>query len=206
MKRTWEASCYLSESQFLLLQNGNARPCPAYWSGSESGSRVGGMEVECLGVCLGLGWTVFIWVLLLPALPRPSLPDIQPQALPPPSGSEAAAAGLCAGQCILKVSGNNVMNDSAPEVLEHFQAFRNRREEALVCFSGKPCSVGGGLRATSLPWNKSLKAVTAFWVRWAAYLEGLSWAWTLCPSASLNWRSWAVVPMTLVFMAVEWVC
>ncbi|KAF6089023.1 phosphatidylinositol-3,4,5-trisphosphate dependent Rac exchange factor 1 [Phyllostomus discolor] len=46
-------------------------------------------------------------------------------------GSEAAAAGLCAGQCILKVNGNNVMNADAPEVLEHFQAFRNRREETL---------------------------------------------------------------------------
>ncbi|KAB0403473.1 hypothetical protein E2I00_008926 [Balaenoptera physalus] len=46
-------------------------------------------------------------------------------------GSEAAAAGLCAGQCILKVNGNNVMNDGAPEVLEHFQAFRSHREEAL---------------------------------------------------------------------------
>uniref|UniRef100_M3ZBN1 Phosphatidylinositol 3,4,5-trisphosphate-dependent Rac exchanger 1 protein n=1 Tax=Nomascus leucogenys TaxID=61853 RepID=M3ZBN1_NOMLE len=46
-------------------------------------------------------------------------------------GSEAMAAGLCAGQCILKVSGSNVMNDGAPEVLEHFQAFRSRREEAL---------------------------------------------------------------------------
>ncbi|XP_058418495.1 phosphatidylinositol 3,4,5-trisphosphate-dependent Rac exchanger 1 protein isoform X2 [Diceros bicornis minor] len=46
-------------------------------------------------------------------------------------GSEAAAAGLCAGQCVLKVNGNNVMNDGAPEVLEHFQAFRSRREEAL---------------------------------------------------------------------------
>ncbi|KAL2763586.1 phosphatidylinositol 3,4,5-trisphosphate-dependent Rac exchanger 1 protein [Daubentonia madagascariensis] len=46
-------------------------------------------------------------------------------------GSEAVAAGLCAGQCILKVNGNNVMNDGAPEVLEHFQAFRSRREEAL---------------------------------------------------------------------------
>uniref|UniRef100_A0A673VIP1 Phosphatidylinositol 3,4,5-trisphosphate-dependent Rac exchanger 1 protein n=1 Tax=Suricata suricatta TaxID=37032 RepID=A0A673VIP1_SURSU len=46
-------------------------------------------------------------------------------------GSEAAAAGLCAGQCILKVNGNNVMNESALEVLEQFQAFRNRREEAL---------------------------------------------------------------------------
>uniref|UniRef100_A0A8D0TEJ1 Phosphatidylinositol 3,4,5-trisphosphate-dependent Rac exchanger 1 protein n=1 Tax=Sus scrofa TaxID=9823 RepID=A0A8D0TEJ1_PIG len=46
-------------------------------------------------------------------------------------GSEAAAAGLCAGQCILKVNGNNVTSDGAPEVLEHFQAFRSRREEAL---------------------------------------------------------------------------
>ncbi|XP_004430600.1 PREDICTED: phosphatidylinositol 3,4,5-trisphosphate-dependent Rac exchanger 1 protein, partial [Ceratotherium simum simum] len=46
-------------------------------------------------------------------------------------GSEAAAAGLCAGQCVLKVNGNNVMNDGAPEVLEHFQAFRSRQEEAL---------------------------------------------------------------------------
>ena len=49
----------------------------------------------------------------------------------PPLGSEAAAAGLCAGQCILKVNGNNVTSDGAPEVLEHFQAFRSRREEAL---------------------------------------------------------------------------
>uniref|UniRef100_G3UDJ5 Phosphatidylinositol-3,4,5-trisphosphate dependent Rac exchange factor 1 n=1 Tax=Loxodonta africana TaxID=9785 RepID=G3UDJ5_LOXAF len=46
-------------------------------------------------------------------------------------GSEAAAAGLCAGQCILKVNGNNVMNEGALDVLEHFQAFRSRREEAL---------------------------------------------------------------------------
>nr|XP_010957072.1 PREDICTED: LOW QUALITY PROTEIN: phosphatidylinositol 3,4,5-trisphosphate-dependent Rac exchanger 1 protein [Camelus bactrianus] len=46
-------------------------------------------------------------------------------------GSGAAAAGLCPGQCILKVNGNNVMSDGAPEVLEHFQAFRNHREEAL---------------------------------------------------------------------------
>ncbi|XP_055229147.2 phosphatidylinositol 3,4,5-trisphosphate-dependent Rac exchanger 1 protein isoform X2 [Gorilla gorilla gorilla] len=46
-------------------------------------------------------------------------------------GSEAMAAGLCAGQCILKVNGSNVMNDGAPEVLEHFQAFRSRCEEAL---------------------------------------------------------------------------
>ena len=61
-----------------------------------------------------------------------SLPGIQPQALLSPLGSEAAAAGLCAGQCILKVNGSNVMNDGASEVLEHFQAFRSRQEEALV--------------------------------------------------------------------------
>lgn len=73
-------------------------------------------------------------------------PGIQPQALLSPLGSEAAAAGLCAGQCILKVNGNNVMNDGAPDVLEHFQAFRNRREEALVSHprgSGEPCLVSG---------------------------------------------------------------
>ncbi|XP_008825683.1 phosphatidylinositol 3,4,5-trisphosphate-dependent Rac exchanger 1 protein [Nannospalax galili] len=46
-------------------------------------------------------------------------------------GSEAVTAGLCAGQCILKVNGNSVANDGALEVLEHFQAFRSRREEAL---------------------------------------------------------------------------
>jgi hypothetical protein len=55
----------------------------------------------------------------------------QPHELLSP-GSQAAAAGLCAGQCILKVNGNNVMKDGALEALEHFQAFRSRREEALV--------------------------------------------------------------------------
>ncbi|XP_036040200.1 LOW QUALITY PROTEIN: phosphatidylinositol 3,4,5-trisphosphate-dependent Rac exchanger 1 protein-like [Onychomys torridus] len=46
-------------------------------------------------------------------------------------GSEAMAAGLCAGQCILKVNGSSVANDGALEVLEHFQAFRSHWEEAL---------------------------------------------------------------------------
>ncbi|XP_055964437.1 phosphatidylinositol 3,4,5-trisphosphate-dependent Rac exchanger 1 protein [Sorex fumeus] len=46
-------------------------------------------------------------------------------------GSEAAAAGLCAGQCVLKVSGSSVASGSASEVLEHFQAFRSHREDAL---------------------------------------------------------------------------
>ena len=78
--------------------------------------------------------------------PRPSLPGMQPQALPSPLGSEAAAAGLCAGQCILKVSGNNVMNDGAPEVLEHFQAFRNHREEALVSHLAAKVVRGAPLR------------------------------------------------------------
>uniref|UniRef100_A0A8C4N0R5 Phosphatidylinositol-3,4,5-trisphosphate dependent Rac exchange factor 1 n=1 Tax=Equus asinus asinus TaxID=83772 RepID=A0A8C4N0R5_EQUAS len=63
-------------------------------------------------------------------------------------GSEAAAAGLCAGQCILKVNGNNVMGAGATEVLEHFQAFRSHREDALVSTrqpegSGS-CSAGQG--------------------------------------------------------------
>uniref|UniRef100_A0A452VJX0 Phosphatidylinositol-3,4,5-trisphosphate dependent Rac exchange factor 1 n=1 Tax=Ursus maritimus TaxID=29073 RepID=A0A452VJX0_URSMA len=74
-------------------------------------------------------------------------------------GSEAAAAGLCAGQCILKVNGNNVVSEGAPEVLEHFQAFRNHQEEALVSQpAAKGMGIGeallsgvGGLRATSLP-------------------------------------------------------
>uniref|UniRef100_G1T3T5 Phosphatidylinositol 3,4,5-trisphosphate-dependent Rac exchanger 1 protein n=1 Tax=Oryctolagus cuniculus TaxID=9986 RepID=G1T3T5_RABIT len=46
-------------------------------------------------------------------------------------GSEAAAAGLCAGQCVLKVDGGSVASAGAPAVLEHFQAFRSRRHEAL---------------------------------------------------------------------------
>ncbi|KAM4833071.1 phosphatidylinositol 3,4,5-trisphosphate-dependent Rac exchanger 1 protein isoform X1 [Urocitellus parryii] len=46
-------------------------------------------------------------------------------------GSEATAAGLCAGQCVLKVNGNSVASEGAQEVLEHFQAFRSRGEEAL---------------------------------------------------------------------------
>ncbi|XP_072489726.1 phosphatidylinositol 3,4,5-trisphosphate-dependent Rac exchanger 1 protein isoform X1 [Notamacropus eugenii] len=46
-------------------------------------------------------------------------------------GSEAAAVGLNAGQCILKVNGNNVMNDSFAEVLDHFLAYRSRQQEAL---------------------------------------------------------------------------
>ncbi|KAB1256599.1 Phosphatidylinositol 3; 4; 5-trisphosphate-dependent Rac exchanger 1 protein [Camelus dromedarius] len=56
-----------------------------------------------------------------------------PQALPSPSGSQAAASGLCPDQCILKANGNNVMSDGAPEVPEHLQAFRSHWEEALGC-------------------------------------------------------------------------
>lgn len=65
-----------------------------------------------------------------PCLPPPRA--LSATSTPVHLGSEAAAAGLCAGQCILKVNGNNVLNDSALEVLEHFQAFRSRGEEALV--------------------------------------------------------------------------
>lgn len=80
--------------------------------------------------------------------PQPSSPGVQPHALLSLPGSEAAAAGLCAGQCILKVNGNNVMGAGATEVLEHFQAFRSHREDALVSTrqpegSGS-CSAGQG--------------------------------------------------------------
>lgn len=99
-----------------------------------------------VGVVGGVG-DRFIWLLALAwHCPRLSSPGIQPRARLSPLGSEAVAAGLCAGQCILKVNGNNVMNDGAPEVLEHFQAFRSHREEALVSppaakGMGKPCSL-----------------------------------------------------------------
>ncbi|XP_050773204.1 phosphatidylinositol 3,4,5-trisphosphate-dependent Rac exchanger 1 protein isoform X1 [Gopherus flavomarginatus] len=46
-------------------------------------------------------------------------------------GSKAAAVGLHSGQCILKVNGNNMMNESYTEVLEHFTAYRNRQQEFL---------------------------------------------------------------------------
>ncbi|KAK6471881.1 phosphatidylinositol 3,4,5-trisphosphate-dependent Rac exchanger 1 protein-like [Huso huso] len=44
-------------------------------------------------------------------------------------GSEAAAAGLQPGQCILKVNGNNVNNESFNEVLDHFSAYRSNQEQ-----------------------------------------------------------------------------
>ncbi|XP_034269718.1 phosphatidylinositol 3,4,5-trisphosphate-dependent Rac exchanger 1 protein isoform X2 [Pantherophis guttatus] len=46
-------------------------------------------------------------------------------------GSEAAALGLHPGQCILKVNGNNVMNENYTEVLDHFSSYRNRQQEFL---------------------------------------------------------------------------
>lgn len=111
-------------------------PVPALSPGVGQGVAPGWEEWrQGVWVCVcGVQWgTVFIWILALAChCPEPSSPAVQPQARPFPLGSEAAAAGLCAGQCILKVNGNNVMNDGAPEVLEHFQAFRSRREEALV--------------------------------------------------------------------------
>ncbi|MFT7804716.1 phosphatidylinositol 3,4,5-trisphosphate-dependent Rac exchanger 1 protein [Arapaima gigas] len=44
-------------------------------------------------------------------------------------GSAAASAGLQPGQCILKVSGNNVNNQSYLEVLDHFAAHRTNQEQ-----------------------------------------------------------------------------
>ncbi|KAH0619135.1 hypothetical protein JD844_018831 [Phrynosoma platyrhinos] len=46
-------------------------------------------------------------------------------------GSEAAAVGLHPGQCILKVNGNNMMNENYTEVLEHFTSYRNRQQDFL---------------------------------------------------------------------------
>lgn len=129
-----------------------------------------------------------MWILALAChCPEPSLPGIRPQARPFPLGSEAAAAGLCAGQCILKVNGNNVMNDGAPEVLEHFQAFRNHREEALVSPPaakgvGEALLSGVGAQVTLLPLWESLKAAPqCFGWDGAACLAGQSAAWALCP-------------------------
>lgn len=73
-----------------------------------------------------------------------------------PPGSEAMAAGLCAGQCILKVNGHSVANDGALEVLEHFQAFRNHREEALVSTYQK---VGGWAPSWRSLWGAELSWV-----------------------------------------------
>ncbi|XP_066558908.1 phosphatidylinositol 3,4,5-trisphosphate-dependent Rac exchanger 1 protein [Amia ocellicauda] len=44
-------------------------------------------------------------------------------------GSEAAAAGLQPGQCILKVNGNNVNSASYLDVLDHFSAHRTNQEQ-----------------------------------------------------------------------------
>uniref|UniRef100_A0A8D0LBS4 Phosphatidylinositol 3,4,5-trisphosphate-dependent Rac exchanger 1 protein n=1 Tax=Sphenodon punctatus TaxID=8508 RepID=A0A8D0LBS4_SPHPU len=46
-------------------------------------------------------------------------------------GSEAAAVGLHAGQCILKVNGNSMLHENYTEVLEHFTAYRSRQMELL---------------------------------------------------------------------------
>ncbi|KAG8447108.1 hypothetical protein GDO86_014531, partial [Hymenochirus boettgeri] len=49
-------------------------------------------------------------------------------------GSQAAAAGLHPGQCVLKVNGNNVSHDGYVEVLDHFTAFRNNPQNPLGLF------------------------------------------------------------------------
>ncbi|XP_075427394.1 phosphatidylinositol 3,4,5-trisphosphate-dependent Rac exchanger 1 protein isoform X2 [Ascaphus truei] len=53
-------------------------------------------------------------------------------------GSQAAAAGLHPGQCVLKVNGNNVLHDSYSDVLEHFAAFRNNPQNSLVSMAAEP--------------------------------------------------------------------
>lgn len=118
-----------------------------------------------------------------------------------PLGSEAAAAGLCAGQCILKVNGNNVVNDGAAEVLEHFQAFRSHQEEALVSQStakgtGVGLLVGWGAEDHLSSVGRGLRAPQHLGWGGPALLAGLSWAWAL-PTVSLNRRSWARIPHSL---------
>ncbi|XP_053309033.1 phosphatidylinositol 3,4,5-trisphosphate-dependent Rac exchanger 1 protein [Spea bombifrons] len=49
-------------------------------------------------------------------------------------GSQAAAAGLHPGQCVLKVNGNNVIHDSYIEVLEHFATYRSNPQNPLGLF------------------------------------------------------------------------
>ncbi|XP_060737001.1 phosphatidylinositol 3,4,5-trisphosphate-dependent Rac exchanger 1 protein isoform X2 [Tachysurus vachellii] len=44
-------------------------------------------------------------------------------------GSEAAAAGLQAGQCVLKVNGANMSQSSYDEVLEHFSSYKPEQDE-----------------------------------------------------------------------------
>lgn len=44
-------------------------------------------------------------------------------------GSEAAAAGLQPGQCVLKVNGANVSQSSYEEVLEHFSSYQPEQDE-----------------------------------------------------------------------------
>ena len=134
-----------------------------------------------VGVVGGVGDRFICLLALAWHCPMLSSPGIQPRALLSPLGSEAAAAGLCAGQCILKVNGNNVMNDGAPEVLEHFQAFRSRREEALVSHPAakgirEALLVGVGAE-DHVPFSgEKPEGTTAFWVGWggAAYLARLS--------------------------------
>ncbi|XP_026871807.2 phosphatidylinositol 3,4,5-trisphosphate-dependent Rac exchanger 1 protein [Electrophorus electricus] len=48
-------------------------------------------------------------------------------------GSEAAAAGLQPGQCVLKVNGSSVSQNNYKEVLEHFSSHRPEEEEELAC-------------------------------------------------------------------------
>ncbi|XP_076859942.1 phosphatidylinositol 3,4,5-trisphosphate-dependent Rac exchanger 1 protein [Brachyhypopomus gauderio] len=71
-------------------------------------------------------------------------------------GSEAAAAGLQPGQCVLKVNGSSVSQSSYEEVLEHFSSHQpEEEEEELVC-SEWVCRVYDGVEGPSfLPHNGS---------------------------------------------------
>lgn len=150
------------------------------------------MGVECLGVCLGDwggrwgGGQCSSGHLPLPAAAPDSLCLACAPNTPLSLGSEAAAAGLCAGQCILKVNGNNVMNESALEVLEQFQAFRSRREEALVrhlAAKGIKETLLGGVRGRGPPacCGEKREGSTARRVGWGCLPWTADLGVALCP-------------------------
>lgn len=61
-------------------------------------------------------------------------PAAYPNVIPDPcviSGSEAAAAGLQPGQCILKVNGNSMNLSDYQEVLEHFTSSQQEHPDMV---------------------------------------------------------------------------
>ncbi|MBZ3882490.1 Phosphatidylinositol 3,4,5-trisphosphate-dependent Rac exchanger 1 protein [Sciurus carolinensis] len=69
-----------------------------------------------------LGWLQFTWQPALPTTPCLLLS----------SGSKSEAAGLSAGQCILKVNCSSIASEGDLGILKHFQAFQSCGQEALI--------------------------------------------------------------------------